>query len=365
MKKTKKFLLTALICLTAIFGAIGFSSCEFLNKTILWKNNGVLYYSFNVYTKSYSVVGVRDESILEIIIPSSFKGNPVTSIGYHAFSECKNLKSIVIPGSIQSIFGYSFEGCKNFETVVIGNGVVSIENKAFENCDSLTSVIIPNSVQSIGNMAFGNCDSLTSVVIPDSVQSIGNMAFWDCNSLTSVEIGDSVQSIGRYAFADCDNLISVKIGEKVQSIGDSAFLGCTNLTNIYITDIAAWCNIDFYDITSNPLCYAENLYLNGELVTELVIPDDITQIKPYAFSGGASLTSVEIPDSVEFIGRYAFAACDKLTSISFKDTSTWYRTDSKTNWENKTGGTQTDVTKSDDNAEYFKDTYYDYYWYKL
>ncbi len=77
------------------------------------------------------------------------------------------------------------------------------------------------------------------------------------------------------------------------------------------------------------------------------------------------LTSVVIPDSVTSIGYKAFYNCNKLTSITFKDTSTWYRTTSSSNWENKAGGTETDVTKPSDNAKYFTSTYYNYYWYKL
>ena len=74
---------------------------------------------------------------------------------------------------------------------------------------------------------------------------------------------------------------------------------------------------------------------------------------------------MEIPNSVTSIGDYAFYDCDSLTSMTFSDTSTWYRTNDYDDWNNKTGGTQTDVTNAADNATNFKRIYGSYYWYKM
>ena len=196
--------------------------------------------------------------------------------------------------------------------------VTSIGIYAFRNCSGLTSVTIPNSVTSIGNYAFRNCSGLTSVTIPNSVTSIGNSAFASCSELTSVTIGNSVTSIGNEAFYSCSGLTSVTIPNSVTSIGIGAFGQCTNLTSVYIHDIATWCNIEFewtnsyYNDYSNPLYYAHNLYINGNLVTDLVIPNGVTQIKSYAFYNATCLTSVTIPTSVTSIGEYAFAYCSGL-----------------------------------------------------
>ena len=87
------------------------------------------------------------------------------------------------------------------------------------------------------------------------------------------------------------------------------------MTSVNISDLEAWCKIDFGSYEANPLYYAHNLYLNNEKVTNLVIPNTLTQIKNYAFYYCSSLTSITIPKGVTSIGNYAFYGCTKLCTI--------------------------------------------------
>ena len=153
------------------------------------------------------------------------------------------------------------------------------------------------------------------------VTSIGDRAFQYWRSLASITIPDSVTEIGGYAFENCTSLTSVTIGNGVTVIGENAFRYCHSLTSVYITDIAAWCNISFGTNDSNPLNYAENLYLNNELVTDLIIPDGTTKIGSYAFRNYDLLTSVTIGNGVTSIGDYAFQICSSLKEVYCKPTT--------------------------------------------
>ena len=246
------------------------------------------------------------KSLTSIVI-----GNSVTKIGHNAFKDCTSLTSVIIPDSVTSIGCEAFHNCKSLTSIVIGNSVTSIERDAFKSC-GLKSVEIPNSVTFIGEGAFDYCMSLTSVVIGDGVTSIDRFTFHHCTSLTSVVIGDSLTSIGYAAFAWCHSLTSLVIPNSVTKIGHDAFERC-GLKNIYISDIVAWCNITGLSNLMECGSSSKSLYLNNELVTELIIPNGVTSIDSYAFSGCTSLTSVVIPNSVTWVGYNAFINCSKLT----------------------------------------------------
>ena len=159
-------------------------------------------------------------------------------------------------------------------------------------------------VTSIGSSAFDGCSGLTSVTIPDSVTFIGQGAFYGCCGLTSVVIPNGVTRIWHEAFRECSGLTSVTI--------PAAFTDCDEITRVYISDLAKWCNVVFDDYIES----AHDLYLNGEKITNLVIPDGVTYIKYGVVSHCVGLTSVTIPDSVTSIGYEAFRGCSGITSFT-------------------------------------------------
>ena len=265
----------------------------------------------------------------------------VTSIGEDAFWGCSSLTSITIPDSVTSIGDSAFSGCTGLTRITIGSGVTSIGRFAFYNCRSLTSITIPDSVTSIGDSAFYGCRSLTSITIPSGATSIGDFAFYGCSGLTSITIPNSVTSIGEDAFSGCSgltkikapmaglseilsdtgkskvrqieitsgteipenafsgayNLTSIKIPGTIEKIGNNAFTHCTKLKDVYIEDLDKWYSYDFSNIDTNPMQYAENLYLNGELLRVVSISDDNDKITSNTFGNCKSIEKFEIGEN--------------------------------------------------------------------
>lgn len=210
----------------------------------------------------------------------------------------------------------------NIKEFTIPDTVTSIGGAAFYYCTSLTSITIGDSVTSIDDFAFAHCHSLEKIEIPANATGIGEWAFYDCKSLRRVEIPNSVEWISSSAFSGCNNLISVVIGNGIRSVNYAAFKECNNLTSIeYTGTIDQWAQIDFTYQYSNPLRYAKNLYVNGELVTEAKITSS-TKINNGAFSDYASLTSVTIGNSVTAIGNHAFYNCSSLTNLMMSNSVT-------------------------------------------
>ena len=200
--------------------------------------------------------------------------------------------------------------------------VTSIGSHAFEGCTGLASVTIPESVTNIEGSAFEGCTGLTSIIIPNSVTSIGSYTFSGCSGLTSITIPESVTSIGSRAFSGCSGLTSVNIPNNVTSIGASAFNNCSGLTKAEFASIESLCKISFNDCFSNPLYYAKHLYIDGQEITDVIIPNSVTSIGDYTFCGCSGLTSVTILNSVTSIGNSAFSGCSGLKSVTIPESVT-------------------------------------------
>ena len=155
-----------------------------------------------------------------------------------------------------------------------------------------------------------------------SVTAIGYGAFQGCTGITSVTIPNTVTTIGDRAFEACSGMTAVTIPNSVTSVGNGAFLNCSGLNRVNITDVAAWCNINFTNKDANPLTNAHNLYLNGSKVTNLSIPSSVSTIGGYAFYGCTPLKTVSFPNTLTQIRLSSFADCSGLTSLSIPSSVT-------------------------------------------
>ena len=323
-------------------GSSAFYGCSGLQKVIVpnidikkWCNikfssstDNPLYYAHHLYSD-------ENTEITKLIIP-----NDVTSINSSAFYGCSGLTSVTIGNSVTSIGSSAFSYCSGLTSVTIPNSVTSIGSSAFSGCSGLTSVTIGNSVTSIGSSAFNGCSGLEKVIVPnidiknwcsivfssstDNPLYYAHHLYSDENTeITKLVIPNDVTSINSYAFYGCSGLTSVTIPNSVTSIGERAFYECSGLKKVIVPDIKNWCSITFGSSSDNPLYYAHHLYSDENTeITKLVIPDGVTTIPNYVFSGCSGLTSVTIGNSVTSIGSYAFQGCSGLTSVTIPNSVT-------------------------------------------
>ena len=184
---------------------------------------------------------------------------------------------------------------------------------------------------------------------------VGSYGASNSNDIYSIILPDSITEIGKQAFANNKYLKKIVFGNSIEKIGSDVFYACPKLMEVHISDISSWCNITFENGLSTPFCRAGvKMYLDNKPLTELIIPEGVTEIKKLTFSGWTFITKVKIADSVQFIsggapisgdgafsgctnltdvefgeslaliGYYAFSGCSMLLRVSFKDPSGWH-----------------------------------------
>lgn len=275
--------------------------------------------------------------------------NTVTFIPAYAFYNCTGLTGVTLPDSIRSIGEYAFNGCPieiatipatacravnnpALKTVTITSGS-NIGDNAFLNCNRLSSITIPESVTNIATYAFKGCTGLKTIYyngdgVTDwlAISGITNVTKFSSSGvslyingreLTELTIPDEITSIPAFTFYNFGNLTSVTIPNTVTGIGESAFSGCRNLKTVsYNGNITGWCSINGLNNLMGSIADA-TLFINGSKLTELTVPDGLTDIPAYAFRNCGNLTSLTIPDSLKNIGNYAFSGCNNLKTVSY------------------------------------------------
>ncbi len=254
----------------------------------------------------------RNENIDNYIIKNGTK-----VICDNAFVECCNLLQISLPSSIVTIGNSAFEECHCLENIVIPNGVKNIGEKAFSWCESMESINIPNSVKSIGEFAFFNCLSLQSIIIPNCLTNISDGMFEGCAYLQHIKIPNTVTRIGRHTFS-CNysdanfgphsSLVSIIIPDSVTFIEEYAFSGCLSLRAI--------------SIPSNITKIEKGVFLGCTSLESIVIRDGITYIGEDAFANCESMLNINIPNGVTKIENTTFMECLSLKKIVIPDSVT-------------------------------------------
>ncbi|MDE6370679.1 MAG: leucine-rich repeat domain-containing protein, partial [Duncaniella sp.] len=288
----------------------------------------------------------------------------VTSIGANAFGGCTRLHTPTLPASLTTIGENAFRNCVTLATITIPAAVTSIGRMAFYGCMGLETVRYDTE-----NPITAPADVFSSDIYSNAVlwtdapfEKLSQMLPWslfrhtdmisnpdmftysyddDANTCTitgydlGVEYDEAygydkikrpegdlvipakkdnytVTSIGEKAFYQCSGLTSVSLPETVTSLGLWAFRSCRNISKVEYASMESFFRMDGKSAFEE----GYNLYIAGNEVTEITIPDTFTQVANCMFYNCSGLTSVKIPNSVTSISGSSFYGCSGLTELT-------------------------------------------------
>lgn len=315
-------------------------------------SNGPLTFELNPNGNSYYVKDCDFTAKGDIVIPSTYKNKPVTTIGQYAFEYCDEFDSLTIPTSIkyvgshafnrayayadiyykgnadqwasisfqgtaasplpwpntlylngkkavnisfsdslEEIKPYAFYRCLTLETVKFGKNIKKIGDFAFSRNDNIQSVTLPEGLKEIGSSTFSSCINMKSISIPQSVTQIDGFAFRDCKSLTSIDLPDGLTTISIGLFCECESITSVRIPDSVTSIGEQAFDSCKNLVYVVLPKNLSSISMGAFSATYS----LKYLYYQGS-EEEF---SNIYNADPYCFDGKTIYYNVPIVKKLE------------------------------------------------------------------
>ena len=299
-------------------------------------------------------------------IPSEYNGIPITTISSLAFSDTEQVMLVTIPEGVAEIGSKAFIG-SNIQSIYLPKSLKKIGAQCFKSCDNLdivyyegntsdwlaisfidedsnpmffaddiylrnsqnefaevTEITLPEDLVELQNYAFAGFSKVTNINFSNNLEKIGNYAFYNCSSLQSLILPESLNSIGLEAFYGCTGITRLELPSQLGHVASSAFENCSNLENIYYYgNIESWCNIN---LKSTPVPQAMRFYMKDENqewaeVSEITIPNTITEIKENTFYGFTSLNKVHLHDSITSLGMNAFRNCG-ISSITIPKTLT-------------------------------------------
>ncbi len=238
----------------------------------------------------------------EVVLPSTLE-----SIEYGAFYGCSSLTKITFSGenNLKIINQSAFEKCNLQGTLELPSAYV-ISNYAFAGNVNLKTVVLPETLQTIGAYAFAGCSSLKDVQIAAEKVKFGEYAFSNCTALTSFEVNTSVIPAGM--FYCCSNLTEVTIGKDVKAIYEYAFRD-TGITVYHVAEGNTAFRVqseDFVLSSDGKTLVAVSPVIRGEYTAENIGGANVTAIGRGAFSHNTRITSVDLP-AVTVVNAYGFA----------------------------------------------------------
>ena len=252
----------------------------------------------------------------------------LTTIGYDVFGNCKSISKIEIPKSLKKFDGTwgsgtnlsygAFGGCSNLKTVNFEAGSTIVCAALFMGCDGIEEIELPDTITEIGDSAFKSCKNLNKVIIPESVTKIDGDAFAECSGLVDIKMHEGINTIGSRAFYKCDRLLDIVIPDSVEKIEFEAFRGCDKLENIKLSE--------------NLTIVGYGVFGDCKSISKIEIPKSLkkfdgtwgrgTNLSYGAFGGCSNLKTVNFEAGSTIVCAALFMGCDGIEEIELPDTIT-------------------------------------------
>ncbi len=261
-----------------------------------------------------------------LVIPDTFEGAPVVSIGNYAFAD-KYFTELVMPDTVKTIGNYAFYECTEMESIKLSAVLESIGDRAFYDVVTLQSLVLPDTVETIGENAFAACQGLESVVLSSSLKEIGDYAFNYCDLLTSIRVPEGVEVIGDGAFMDCRSLAEITLPSTLTRVGESCIYG-TAIQNdetlrengaLYIDGCLLYVGFEangVLTVKDGTYIVADGACYYCSEITQVVLPETVVLLGRSAFRYCEAMETINLPESILAIGDYAFSHCFALDEIT-------------------------------------------------
>lgn len=205
-----------------------------------------------------------------------------------------------------------------FKGVKIKKGITDIGTCVFSGLSNLKWAELDDGIKTIGQSAFSDCKVLEKVKLPANLATIESYVFSGCKTLEKIELPEKLTYIGNGAFSDT-GLRSIRIPASLKRCDKYAFGSNSTVNAVYIEDLTSWLSMEegpnFFsseDIELSSKSPTIKYYVDGELLERLVIPDEVTSIREYAFNCGKEIREIVFHENVKTIGRSAFLGCENL-----------------------------------------------------
>ena len=256
-------------------------------------------------------------------------GDNVKRIESNMFNGCVNLSNVDISNSVEYFGQFCFAKCNKLTTIIIPNETAKLDFSSFEDCVNLETVVLPKKLTVLGTGLFSGCTKLKNIELPESVTEIGDFAFFGCTSLQEIILGENITKVGYYIISNCTALKTITFNAKNYDISgafsDQILLnGCTSLEEIRIGKGVLSIPNFIFDESVEKLKLSFNSENNcsinfRNIITELEIGDNVTDVKDYMFIESGKLVKLTISNNVKTLGKYSFYQCANLEQVILGD----------------------------------------------